>query len=225
MPPSAFLSPTPPSLKICGVTRAGEAEQLIALGVDALGFNFWPQSKRYLNPADAAWLAGLAGRVPRVGVFVNAPLADAIRLVRQGWIDMIQLHGDEQPEDARPLVEAGIPFIKAIGAGGSGDLESATAYGATAILLDAPAPGVYGGTGRTSDWTLAAAFRSRHPGLPLILAGGITPENAAAALAAVHPAALDVASGAEIAPGRKDFQKVAALLATVRGICYTSSTK
>jgi phosphoribosylanthranilate isomerase len=212
-----FLSPTPPSLKICGVTLADDAEELIALHIDALGFNFWPKSKRYLNPADATWLPGLSGRVLRVGVFVNTPIQDAIRLVRQGYIDVIQLHGDEQPADARPLADAGIPFIKAIGVATREDADHAMEFGATAILLDAPSPGVYGGTGNAFDWTLADEFRRNHPDLPLILAGGITPENAAAAIAAVHPAALDVASGAEISPGRKDLRKVAALLAAIRG--------
>ena len=91
-----------------------------------------------------------------------------------------------------------------------------TDYGAAGILLDAHAPGLYGGTGRTIDWDLAAEFVRSHPKLPLILAGGITPDNAAAALAAVHPAALDVASGSESAPGIKDFAKVRALLDATR---------
>ncbi len=211
-----FLAPSPPSLKICGVTLEGEAEELLEMGVDALGFNFWPQSKRYLNPTDATWLTGLAGRVLRVGVFVNCPPPDAIKLIRQGAIDVVQLHGDEQPEDARPFADAGIPFIKAIGVDKSADLKRATEYGAAAILLDAPAPGLYGGTGKSFDWNLADAFRRRHPDLPVILAGGITPENAAAAIVSVHPAALDVASGAETSPGLKDFRKVAALLAAFR---------
>ena len=211
-----FFSPTPPALKICGVTLAGEAEQLTALHVDALGFNFWPKSKRYLNPADAIWLPTLAGRVLRVGVFVNAPVEETIRMVRDGWIDVVQLHGDESPAYALPLVAAAIPFIKAIGVDKHDVLERADEFGATAILIDAPAAGMYGGTGHAFDWTLADAFRRTHPALPIILAGGITPENAAAAIAAVQPAALDVASGAEISPGRKDFGKVTDLLAAVR---------
>ena len=96
------------------------------------------------------------------------------------------------------------------------DLARAAEYGAAAVLLDAHAPGVYGGTGETFDWSVAAAFREAHPALPVILAGGIVPENARASLQAVRPAALDVASGSESAPGVKDFAKVAALLEAVR---------
>jgi len=216
MPLARFLDPTTPSLKICGVTLADDAAKLVELGIEALGVNFWPKSKRYLDPAQAGWLKELSGKILRVGVFVNPDIDAAIGLVRAGLIDVIQLHGDETPETAAPIREAGIPFFKAIGVHGAADLERATDFGADALLLDAPAPGVYGGTGETFDWSVAAAFIKRHPALPVILAGGIVPGNAADALAAVHPAALDVASGSESAPGIKDFEKVSALLAAVR---------
>ena len=216
MNPARFLSPTPTSLKICGVTTAADAEQLAALGVDALGANFWPQSKRFLAPERADFLRGLAGRILRVGVFVNAGPDLPRRLFDEGLIDVVQLHGDEQPADARFLIEAGIPFLKALGVQGPDDLRRARDFGAAGILLDAHAPGVYGGTGQTIDWTLARSFVEQHPDLPLILAGGITADNAAAAIDAVRPAALDIASGAESGPGVKDFAKVAALLAACR---------
>jgi phosphoribosylanthranilate isomerase len=211
-----FLDSSRPALKICGVIRATDAERLAALGVDALGVNFWPQSQRSVAPTRADWLAGLAGRILRVGVFVNAPAELPLRLVADGLLDLIQLHGDESPAEAAPLRAAGVPFIKGIGVRTPDDLAAATEFGAAGILIDAHAPGTYGGTGTTGNWSIAAAFRAAHPELPLILAGGITPTNAAAALAAVHPAALDTASGAELAPGIKDFAKVAALLAAVR---------
>ena len=210
---SRFLNPATTSLKICGVTRADDASRLAALGVPALGVNFWPQSKRYLDPAQATWLAGLADRILRVGVFVNSDPDLPIRLFHDGLLDLVQLHGDESPADAAPLRDAGVPFVKAIGVKQASDLAHLSEFGATAILLDAHAPGVYGGTGETIDWNLAADFRAGHPDLPLILAGGITPDNAAAAIAAVHPAAIDIASGAESAPGIKDFSKVEALQA------------
>jgi len=206
-----FLNPAKTSLKICGVTQRTDADRLAELGIDALGANFWPKSKRYLDPADASWLADLAGRILRVGVFVNADPELPLRLVRDGLIDLIQLHGDETPADAAPLRDAGVPFVKAIGVKQASDLDHFADYGAAGILLDAHAPGVYGGTGETIDWNLANEFRASHPNIPLILAGGITPDNATAAIAAVHPAALDVASGAESAPGIKDFSKVEAL--------------
>ncbi len=189
-----------------------DAEQLAALGVDALGINFWPMSKRYLPPADATWLHDLAGRILRVGVFVNAPAELPLRLLRDGMLDVIQLHGDESIADAKVLRMAGMPFIKAIGIKSRADLAHATDYGAAAILLDAHAPGIYGGTGEVFDWDVAIGFRMQHPDVPVVLAGGIVPENAALAARSVRPVALDVASGAEFSPGIKDFSKVRAIL-------------
>lgn len=211
-----FLNTGHVSLKICGVTTRADADELVALNVPALGANFWPKSKRYLAPADAAFLKDLSGKILRVGVFVNEPPALPIRLFNEGFIDLVQLHGDEAPEDAVPFRDAGIPFIKAIGVKTRADLDRAADFGARAILLDAHAPGVYGGTGEVFDWEVANGFMQSHPGLPVILAGGIVPGNAALAASTVKPAALDVASGAEISPGVKDFDKVATLLAALK---------
>ena len=211
-----FLDPSAVSLKICGVTTAADATALAGLGVEAVGANFWPMSKRYLDPSAAGWLKDHAGRFLRVGVFVNADPQLPLRLFREGFIDVVQLHGDERPEDARIYQDAGVPFIKAIGVKSAADLETAPRFGAAAVLLDAHAPGVYGGTGETFDWNTALAFHRDHPGIPLILAGGIVPENAAAAAVFVSPAALDVASGAEVSPGVKDMAKVSALLAALK---------
>ena len=211
----SFLDSSTVSLKICGVTTRADADQLVAMGVDALGVNFWPKSKRYLAADEAMWLHGLAGKILRVGVFVNEAPGLPLRLVSEGYLDAVQLHGDETPEDAKAFRDAGVPFIKAIGVKTRADLERATEYGATAILLDAHAPGLYGGTGEVFDWEVASDFRRRHPQLPVILAGGIVPENAGLAAMSVQPAALDVASGAEISPGIKDFQKVAQFIAAL----------
>ncbi len=210
-----FLDPAFVSLKICGILTREDADRLVALGVDALGVNFWPRSKRYLAPENAGWLHGLAGRILRVGVFVNEDPELPLRLIREGLLDVAQIHGDETPEDARPYQDVGVPFFKGIGVKTKDDLERAADFHASAILLDAHAPGVYGGTGETFDWSAAVDFKSRHPDLPIILAGGIVPENAALAARTVCPAALDVASGAEISPGIKDFGKVSALLAAL----------
>lgn len=211
-----FLNPDFVSLKICGVTSQADAELLIQHGVTALGANFWPQSKRYLAPIHAGFLRELAGKILRVGVFVNEPAEFPISLYNNGLIDVIQIHGDEKPEDAARFREENIPFIKAIGVKTKADLEHAAEYGAAAILLDAHAPGIYGGTGEIFDWEVATDFKARHPEIPLILAGGIVPENAALAATAVAPAAIDVASGAEISPGIKDFTKVAAFLTALK---------
>lgn len=211
-----FLDPAYVSLKICGVTTQSDADCLVELGVDALGVNFWAQSKRYLAPDEAGWLRDLAGRILRVGVFVNEPAELPLSLIKAGLIDVVQLHGDETPEDAVIYHNSGVPFFKAIGVKTRDDLDRALEFCAHAILLDAHAPGVYGGTGETFDWDAAVDFKSRHPEIPLILAGGIVPENAALAAATVAPAALDIASGAEISPGIKDFNKVSALLTALK---------
>jgi phosphoribosylanthranilate isomerase len=214
-PLDRFLDPASVSLKICGVTTRDDAERLAALGVDALGVNFWPRSKRYLAPQEAGWLADMAGEILRVGVFVNEAPELPLRLMREGLLDAVQLHGDETPDDAAVYQKAGVPFFKAIGVKTLDDLSRASDYRASAILLDAHAPGVYGGTGESFDWNAALDFKKSHPEIPIILAGGITPENAALAAGTVHPAALDVASGAELSPGIKDFAKVAALLSAL----------
>jgi phosphoribosylanthranilate isomerase len=128
-------------------------------------------------------------------------------------IDVVQLHGDETAAVVGGFRKAGIPVIKALGVKDISDIDVAGGYGCDAVLLDAHAPKVFGGTGETFDWSLAKCFSERFPSMPMILAGGITPENAGHAVAEVRPAALDVASGAEVSPGVKDFGKVAALLA------------
>jgi len=207
------------SLKICGVTTCADGVRLADMGVDALGVNFWPSSKRCLAAGEAAWLGDLAGRILRVGVFVNEKSELPIRLFDAGLIDVIQLHGDELPEDLGAIRASGAPMIKAIGVKTRGDLLRATDFGAAAILLDAHAPGIYGGTGEQFDWDVAVDFQQQHPDVPVILAGGITADNAALAAARVKPAALDIASGAESAPGLKDFAKVDAIRKALAGSC------
>jgi phosphoribosylanthranilate isomerase len=211
-----FLSTDATSLKICGVTLQGDAEKLVELGVDAVGFNFWPKSKRYLDPREGRWAKALAGSILRVGVFVNEASDLPYRLYGEGLIDVVQLHGDETAKTVRGFSKAGILVIKAVGVKDAADMANAGGYGADAVLLDAYAPQVFGGTGEVFDWNLAQAFKSRFPEIPMILAGGITPVNARQAASEVRPAGLDVASGAEVSPGVKDFVKVKALLAACR---------
>lgn len=211
-----FLDPSRPSLKICGVTTGADAERLAEMRVPALGVNFWEKSKRYCAPAEArSFLPLLAERILRVGVFVNADPAEPRTMLETGLIDLAQFHGDESIDYCTAFAAYDLPFIKAIGVRAPDDLQAAASFGARAILLDAHAPGLYGGTGHTIDWNLAADFVASHPRLPIILAGGLTPENASPALASVRPAALDVASGAERSPGVKDFAKVEAFLRAV----------
>lgn len=204
-----FLSCSHTSLKVCGITSAEDAQQCVILEIPAIGINFWPSSKRYTSPEDAhQFLQPLAGKIIRVGVFVNADPAIPLELLKNNAIDIAQFHGDETPDYTTPFKNKNVPFIKAIGVKNADSLKNITAYQADAILLDAHAPGVYGGTGDAFDWNLAKKFITEHPKLPVILAGGITPENAEQATREVHPAALDVASGSESSPGIKDFTKI-----------------
>jgi phosphoribosylanthranilate isomerase len=207
-------------IKICGVTVPDDAARVAATGIDFLGLNFWPRSKRYLAPAAApavATAARGAGPARLVGVFVNATLDEITAIVRELALDVIQLHGDETPDDALAIARAtGQPVWKAVAVGAARDLDALPTWSVDAILLDAPAIG-RGGAGQVFDWTLARAARQRHPARPLVLAGGLGPHNVAAAIAAVAPWAVDVASGVEAAPGHKDAAKVAAFVTAVRG--------
>jgi phosphoribosylanthranilate isomerase len=206
-------------VKICGVTRPDDAAEAVAAGADFIGLNFWPSSKRYLPaeqaPAVAAAARG-AGAALLVGVFVNASLAQIAAIAREIALDVIQLHGDESPADAVAVAQAtGRAVWKAIAVGEARDLERLDAWPVDAILLDAPAVG-RGGAGKVFDWSLAREARRLHPARKLVLAGGLGPHNVAAAIAAVAPWAVDVASGVESAPGIKDPAKVDAFVAAVR---------
>lgn len=211
-----FFGKDKTALKICGVRMREDADRLVELGVDAVGFNFWPKSKRYIAPEEGRWMKQLAGEIVRVGVFVNERSDLPFRLYGDGMIDVVQLHGDEEPEVVARFTAAGVPVVKALGVKDADDIVKAGGYAADGLLLDAHAPVVFGGTGRTFDWGLAKDFMGKYPDMPVILAGGITPENAADAVAEVRPAVLDVASGAEVSPGVKDFGKVKELLEACR---------
>jgi phosphoribosylanthranilate isomerase len=190
---------TAPHIKICGVTQPQDAALVASAGADYLGINFWPQSKRYVATADALALSRAAralGSVQIVGVFVNASAHDIARAVRSAELDIVQLHGDESPEQAAAISAlTGRPVWKALAAD---RLATAAAYRCHAILVDTPSA-ARGGTGATFDWSLAAEAVRSMPHMHWVLAGGLTPENVAAAIAVVRPWAVDVASGVELA--------------------------
>ena len=201
--------------KICGLTSLAGALHCAEAGADAIGINFYPLSKRF-HPLDEAalWLGQLPPGLIRVAVLVNAPDAEVHRIATSGLIDVLQFHGDESPETIGAARRFGLPVIKALPLLPGTTAASLLAWPADALLLDAHAPGVYGGTGHTIDWTHAAAIIAALAPRSVILSGGLTPDNLTAAVQQTHPAAVDTASGVEWAPGRKDPAKV---LAFIRG--------
>lgn len=215
---ASSLKPSPqdrrPRVKICGLTSTADALAAVDAGADAVGFMFHPASPRAISPASAGEIAGaLPPFVARVGVFVHAGLEIILRTASQCGLSAIQLHGDYPPEFAASLQPWAV--IQAFRVRGPEILESLPSYATAAWLLDAFVPGQPGGTGTCFDWQWAAA--AVHLGRPVILAGGLTPDNVARAIAEVHPYAVDVSSGVESAPGRKDPVRMRAFVNAVRG--------
>ena len=207
----------PIRVKICGITERADAITAIALGADALGFNFFPGSKRHIDLDEhAGWIAALPPFVTRVAVLVNVPFDEARRIARHPAIDLVQLHGDEDAEYCARLVESGHPFIKALRLRDSADIARADTFHTPHILIDAHVSGTYGGSGAPIDLALAREMVRRHPDLHIILAGGLTPANVADAVHIVRPFAVDVASGVEREPRRKDAPLMAAFIEAAR---------
>lgn len=206
-----------PRVKVCGMTRLQDAELAVELGAWALGMIFYEQSPRRCSIEQAQRIAAaMRRRVELCGVFVNAPLEEITRISEVLELTMLQLHGDEGPafclEAAR---RTGAKIAKAVQVSGPGDLRDVERFHVDYHLLDArpKAPekqGLRGGTGETFDWGLLAARRSK---VPLILSGGLGPENVAEAITATCPYAVDTASGTEAAPGRKDPDALTAFFA------------
>jgi phosphoribosylanthranilate isomerase len=202
-------------VKICGVTRAEDAELAVELGAWAIGFNLWPESKRYTDPAVAAGISRtLHRRIERAGVFVNQPLDEIAEMVDTLGLTYVQLHGDEGPQFCSAVAQrTGAKVIKAMRIAHASDLRELDRFHTDLHLLDASVAGLRGGSGQAWDWTLAAQRRSK---IPFLLSGGLTPENVAGAIEAVHPWGVDVASGTEASPGVKDPQKLAAFFEATR---------
>jgi phosphoribosylanthranilate isomerase len=196
--------------KICGITRIEDARHAVDHGATALGFVFWPQSARVVRAEQArAIIATLPPSIAAVGVFVNESLDGIRRTAAAAGLTAVQLHGDEPPSLARALEW---PVIRSVTLSDAEQLLREWPD-STTLLLDAADPVRRGGTGITVDWTAAAAIaRSRRT----VLAGGLTPENVAGAIAIARPFGVDVSSGVESSPGIKDPDKVAAFLAAVK---------
>lgn len=215
--------------KICGITNVEDAEAMIAAGADALGLNFYPQSKRFLRPEVAADVRhAISAETAAVGLFVNADVVDVVATAKRLALDWVQLHGDEPPEYLARLRHLGAPpVLKAFRCGPNWKAEivqflsrcADRECSPEAILVDGFQQDSYGGTGQTADWQSLegwpywlSALRCRH----LVLAGGLTPDNVAAAIAHVQPSAVDTASGVESEPGRKDPDLAARFCANVK---------
>jgi phosphoribosylanthranilate isomerase len=201
-------------VKICGITNWTDARGAFEAGADFLGFNFYRKSPRYIAPAAARRIVRrLPARVSSVGVFVNESEAEMLSIARQVGLDFLQLHGDEPPEVVSHLRRT-VSVIKAVRVRGAlRAAELARFTTASAFLLDGFDPKLRGGTGKRIDWKLAKrAGRKRR----IFLAGGLTPENAAEAVNVARPYAIDVCSGVESRPGKKNTARMKALVQAVR---------
>jgi phosphoribosylanthranilate isomerase len=205
-------------VKICGLTNDADARAAIELGADALGFNLYPGSPRCVDlNREAGWIAALPPFVTRVAVLVNVPLAEARRVAAHPAIDLVQFHGDEDEHYCAEFAQMGYPFLKALRVKDLDSLERADRFSTPHVLLDAHAQSAYGGTGLKLDPALAAEAVRRFPALHIVLAGGLKPENVAEAVQTVRPYAVDVASGVESAPGKKDREKMEAFVKAAGG--------
>ncbi len=199
-------------VKICGITNSADAQAAVEAGADALGLNFYEKSPRYITLSQAAEISKqLQPFVMRVGLFVNAPEAFVLRAIGECGLTLLQFHGDESPEFC---TQFGLMSMKAFRMHGPETLEQIPKYKTDAYLLDAYSSTTLGGTGEKFNWDLAV--EAQKFGKPIFLAGGLTPENVAEAIHKVHPFGVDVSSGVESAPGKKDHAKVKAFIAAVR---------
>lgn len=199
-------------VKICGITNVDDALVAIEAGADALGFIFVPETPRYIDVETARTIASaVGGRARTVGVFVDASIESINRAVQAVPLDLVQLHG-ELPSTIAERID--VPFFKVVRVRGAIDVEGLRAYKARAYLLDTYVEGAHGGTGTTFDWTLAGPVVQA--GLPVLLSGGLTPENVAAAVRQVGPWGVDVSSGVEARPRVKDREKVRAFIRSAK---------
>jgi phosphoribosylanthranilate isomerase len=198
-------------VKICGITNYSDASAATRLGADLIGFNFYKKSPRYIEPEKAARIIyKLPSFVDTAGVFVNASERKIKEIIEQCELNWIQLHGDEEPEFCRLFSSHNVKTIKALRVKGDEDIERAEEFFTDAILLDAYNPEKYGGTGTSFDWNIIG-----HIGKRVFLAGGINPENAESAIK-LGVYGIDICSGVESRPGKKDHRKMKKLFENIR---------
>ena len=201
-------------VKICGITNSADARKSVEAGADFLGFNFYRKSPRYITPVAAARIIKrLPKRIKTVGVFVNETEENVLKTAEIAGLHQVQLHGDESAEMVARL-RRDFPVIKALRVDGKIEASLSDFANADALLLDAVNGKQFGGTGKTFDWN---AIRGAGLKTKLFLAGGLTPENVPEAIRIAEPYAVDVCSGVEMRPGKKDSKRVTAFLRAVRG--------
>ena len=204
-----------PQVKICGLTDPREAAQCVSLGADAIGVVFFPKSPRHVTANQARAVVGaLPETAVAVGVFVDAGFSYIMARVDRCGLSMAQLHGRESARLAARLKAEGVGVIKALFVDGRPGLDLAPEFDVDGCLVECARGSLPGGNAMAWDWGAARDFACRHP---LVLAGGLSPDNVADAIRAALPAAIDVSSGVEMSPGRKDLDEVARLIAAVRG--------
>ena len=202
-------------VKICGITNLRDAEAAVAMGADMIGFNFYEKSPRYIGPRKAHQIImRLQASVRIVGVFVNAGLEDIQRISGEVELDWIQLHGDETPGFCASLDSFGSSVMKAIRVKGPADIEYSRNFSVHGLLFDAYDREKYGGTGQKFDWENLAKVINSFP-CKIFLAGGINPDNVIDA-SEIKPYAIDVCSGVESEPGKKDHKKMRILFENMR---------
>lgn len=201
-------------IKVCGMTNLEDAEHAASLGAWAIGLIHHADSPRFVAPDVAEQIgAALKRRCEVAGVFVNSPMEDVVRGAERAQLTLLQFHGDEGPSFcAESGRRTGARVIKAFRVRSTAEVHAAEAFRTDLHLFDAHREGVHGGTGESFDWELLAGRRSQ---IPMVLAGGLTPANVGKAIEAVHPYAVDVVSGVEAEPGRKDPARVAAFFDAV----------
>jgi phosphoribosylanthranilate isomerase len=201
-------------IKICGIKTVDEALAAMDAGADLLGFNFYPKSPRYIDVGicrDIMSVMRKYGHITYVGLFVNASVAEVRATIETCGLTLAQLHGDETPEILNAL--DGKAFKAFRGVPDAERIDGFARSNSPAFLVDAAVKGAYGGTGVTADWSAAAELATKYP---LLLAGGLTPDNVADAVRQVRPWGVDVASGVEASPGQKDPGKMMAFIRAVR---------
>jgi len=196
-------------VKICGITNLNDALTTVELGADALGFILYPESKRFIRAKEIRKITqNLPPFVFKVGVFVNEDPHKILEILSYAHLDFAQLHGDETPEECEYIGKERV--IKVFRLKSEEEVEKIEPYMGKirALLLDTYSESSYGGTGKTFNWEIAKKIKERFPNVPLILSGGLNPQNVRRAIEEVRPYAVDVSSGVERTPGIKDEEKV-----------------